>query len=48
MRQVENMLWQTCSLDDTANLDRAFLLDELPDRVEKRGGELDCKLASGF
>jgi hypothetical protein len=33
MRQIEHMLWQIRRLDDTPNLDRAFLLDQLADRV---------------
>jgi hypothetical protein len=40
VREVQDMLREACSLDDAADLDRAFFLDELSDRVQKVRGEL--------
>lgn len=38
--EIEDVLGKAGALDDTANLDSAFFLDEFADRVEERWGEL--------
>ena len=40
MREVQDMLREARGLDDAADPDRAFFLDEFSDRVQKVGREL--------
>ena len=40
VRQIHNTLWQTGSLHNASNLQCAFLLDQLPYRVEQVRREL--------
>lgn len=44
MGEIEDVLGHGGALDDAADLNCAFFLDELADRVEEGGGELDVKL----
>ena len=40
MGEVENGLWEVCSLDDAADLDSAFVFDEFADQEQEFRGEL--------
>lgn len=37
MCQIQHRLWHACGLHDTADLDRAFFLDEFADGVQEIG-----------
>lgn len=45
MCEIQHVLWKIRCLNNAADLDRSFFLDQFADRIEEFGGELDDRLA---